>query len=94
MSMQPEPEPQVIDLRGFFGVLRTRKWSILLMTLLVTGIALGLVYQRTPQYAATAEVSVQPRFSVRRRPQGFYFRRLREHGHGIAPRDHFRATRS
>lgn len=60
MSMSAEPEPQVIDLREFFAVLRRRKWSIILVTLLVTGLAIGLVYRRTPVYTSQAQVQVKP----------------------------------
>jgi capsular exopolysaccharide synthesis family protein len=55
---QPEPEPQLIDLREFMGVLRRRKWSVLLVTILVVGLALALVYRRTPVYTSVAEVEV------------------------------------
>ncbi len=70
MNMQPEPESQVVDLREFFGVVRRRKWSMLLVALLVTSLALALVYLRTPTFTATALVSVQP-LSASARLEGF-----------------------
>ena len=71
MSMSPEPEPQVIDLREFFGVLRRRKWSILLVTLLVTGLAAGLGLPPHPHLRGHRGVSVQP-LSAGADLQGFY----------------------
>jgi capsular polysaccharide biosynthesis protein len=55
-----EPEPQLMDIREFLAVTRRRKWSIALMTLLVTGVAVGLIAWREPVYTSTARVEVRP----------------------------------
>lgn len=60
MSTTPELDPHVIDLGELFDVLRRRKGTVAVVTLLFTGLALALVYFRAPSYAAEAEVSVQP----------------------------------
>jgi len=57
---QPQPESQLIDLREFFRVLRRRKWVVLIACIVVVGVALGVVYLRTPLYTSRAEVEVQP----------------------------------
>ena len=57
----PDDEHQSTDLREFFAVLRRRKWSVILPTLLVVGVALASVYARTPQYSSTARVEVLPK---------------------------------
>ena len=57
---RPEPEPQVIDLREFFGVLRRRKWSIILVAAVVVGLAVAQVYHRQALYTSTARVEVRP----------------------------------
>ena len=58
--VHPDPEPQLIDVREFFSVVRRRWLSIALVTLLVVGAVLGLVYRRTPEYSSTARVEVRP----------------------------------
>ena len=39
----PDDETRPTDLREFFAVLRRRKWSVILPTLLVVGVALASV---------------------------------------------------
>jgi capsular exopolysaccharide synthesis family protein len=71
--MQPnEPEPQLIDLREFLGVVRRRRVSIAIVTLLVIGAAVALVYRRTPVYSSTARVEVRPLIAGGDL-QGFYY---------------------
>jgi len=69
--MQAEPEPQTVDLREFFSVIRRRKWSVILVTLVVVSLAVGMVYRRTPTYTSTADISLQP-LSAGANLQGFY----------------------
>ena len=59
--MPHEDDVQSIDLKEFFAVLRRRKWSVIIPTLLITGLALGWVAVRTPLYASTARVEVLPK---------------------------------
>ena len=44
------------------AVVRGRRWSIVIVTMLVMGLALALVYRRAPVYASTARVEVRPQF--------------------------------
>jgi capsular exopolysaccharide synthesis family protein len=55
-----EPESQLMDIREFLAVIRRRKWSIALVTLIVTGVAVGLIAWREPVYTSTARVEVRP----------------------------------
>ena len=72
MAMQREPEPQVIELREFFGVVRRRRLSIVLVTVLVVGLAVFMVARRTPLYSSTARVEVRPLIAGGDL-QGFYY---------------------
>jgi capsular exopolysaccharide synthesis family protein len=60
LAPEPEVEPQLIDLREFFSVLRRRGWSVGIVTLVVVALALGLVAVRTPAYTSNAQVEVRP----------------------------------
>jgi len=51
------------DLKEYLRVLRTRKWSIILITVILTGAALFYSYRQTPVYQAEARVLVQA-FSI------------------------------
>src|SRR6266508_4294217 len=51
------------DLKDYLRVLRTRKWSILLVTVILVGFALFYSFRQTPLYEAQARVLVQS-FSV------------------------------
>jgi capsular exopolysaccharide synthesis family protein len=69
---RPDPEPQLLDVREFLGVVRRRRISIVLVTVLVVGVALLLVYRRTPVYSSTARVEVRPLIAGGDL-QGFYY---------------------
>ena len=56
-EIQPGPAG---DLREYLAVLRARKWTVILVTLLVVGSAIGLSYLQTPQYTGEARVLVEP----------------------------------
>ena len=56
---QPEPESQLIDLREFLRVLRSRRGSVALVTILITSLAVGFVIWRTPVYTSLAQVEVR-----------------------------------
>ncbi len=58
--MDESQHGQVGDLREYLSVLRARKWTIILVTLLVVGSAVGFSYLQTPQYTAEARVLVEP----------------------------------
>lgn len=60
---------QPIDLRGYLAVLRVRKWTIILVTLLVTGSALFFSFSQTPLYTAAARVLVEP---IQTNPDDYY----------------------
>src|SRR5215218_6655941 len=47
-------------LREYLGILWLRKWSIILVTLVVLGAALYLSARQTPMYASEARFLVQP----------------------------------
>jgi non-specific protein-tyrosine kinase len=49
-----------VDLRRYFGIVRARKWSIILAVFLCVGVALALTFRQTPLYHAQARVLVQP----------------------------------
>ena len=55
-----ENQGQAVDLREYLAVLRVRKWTIILITLLVTGSALFFSYEQTPLYKAQTRVLVKP----------------------------------
>lgn len=47
-------------LRDVLATIRRRKWSVLGVTLVVTALAAGYSFTRTPSYTSTAEVLVRP----------------------------------
>ena len=49
-----------IDLREYISILRSRKWTLILITPLVIAGALAFSYRQTPLYTASARVLVQP----------------------------------
>ncbi len=72
--------PQMIDLRGFMGVIRGRKWSVLIVTVLVAGLALGARVPSAGRLRLHRPVEVRPQFI-----QSAAIRcatHVREHGHG------------
>jgi len=58
--MDENQHGQAGDLREYLSVLRARKWTIILVTLLVVGSAVGFSYLQTPQFTAEARVLVEP----------------------------------
>ncbi|CAN5751316.1 hypothetical protein BH18ACT15_BH18ACT15_13690 [soil metagenome] len=48
------------DLREYFAILRSRKWTILLMIILVTGITILYTIRQVPTYVSSARVLVTP----------------------------------
>jgi capsular exopolysaccharide synthesis family protein len=60
MMQQPESEAQVTDLRDLLRVIRRRRGSIALVTIVTTMLAVGFVIWRTPVYTSLAEVEVRP----------------------------------
>lgn len=60
-------EDQPLDLRKYLAILRARKWTILLVTILVTSLAIFWSYRQEPSYTASA------RLLLKADPQsGFY----------------------
>jgi succinoglycan biosynthesis transport protein ExoP len=53
-----------MDLRDYIAVLRRRKWTILLATLLVCLAALGLSLSQTPVYQSSVRLVLEPRQTV------------------------------
>ncbi|MGH2556252.1 MAG: polysaccharide biosynthesis tyrosine autokinase, partial [Actinomycetota bacterium] len=49
-----------IQLKEYLGILRLRKWSIVLVTVLLVGAALGVSFLQTPLYEAEAKLLVNP----------------------------------
>jgi tyrosine-protein kinase len=47
------------DLREYLRVIRTRKWTIIVVTIAVVGAALFLSFRQTPQYEAETQVFVE-----------------------------------
>jgi succinoglycan biosynthesis transport protein ExoP len=52
-----------LELRDYLRVVRRRKWTIALVTIVVVGAAIGLSLIQTPVYRATAEVLLQAKSS-------------------------------
>lgn len=50
---------ETFELREYIGVLRSRKWTIALVTTLCVAIALLLSYRQTPQYRGTSRLLVK-----------------------------------
>lgn len=57
---RPEQDPQLLDLRGLLTLLRRRRGSIALVTILITALAVGFVAWRPPVYTSLAQVEVRP----------------------------------
>jgi capsular exopolysaccharide synthesis family protein len=60
MVQQLEPEAKTTDLRDFLRVLRRRRGSIAVVTIVTTALAVGFVMWRTPVYTSLAVVEVRP----------------------------------
>jgi capsular exopolysaccharide synthesis family protein len=54
---------QPFDLREYLRVIRTRKWTLILATLLTVGAALASSARQTPQYVAEVRVLAKPSLS-------------------------------
>ena len=72
MEDQADQQPQLVDLREFVGILRRRKWTVIITALLVTGVALGLVAIRTPVYTSKSQVEVRP-LTMNSDPNAIYY---------------------
>jgi len=57
---QAEPGPELIELREFSSLIRRRRWSIVLVTILATAIAGGFVAWLIPVYTSRVQVEVRP----------------------------------
>ena len=55
-----DQEPRAADLREYLHVLRSRKWSIVLVTAAVVALVLVFSFRQTPVYEGTARVLVRP----------------------------------
>jgi capsular exopolysaccharide synthesis family protein len=53
-------DDQPAGLRELLGILSFRKWTVILVTLLVVGIALAYSFRQEPTYESSAEVLIQP----------------------------------
>jgi capsular exopolysaccharide synthesis family protein len=60
--------PSALDLRSYLATLRARRWTILLITALTLGAAIGASLLQEPLYSSTARVLVQPLPSGPRSP--------------------------
>lgn len=58
--MQAEHVDKTPDLRDYFAILRTRKWTVVLVIVVVVGAALGVSFAQTARYTSTARVLVDP----------------------------------
>src|SRR5262245_22228552 len=72
MEDMREQEPQLIDLREFVGILRRRKFILLVSVAVVIFLAIGLVARRTPVYSATSRVEVRPLTAENTQYESFY----------------------
>ncbi|HYP24527.1 MAG TPA: polysaccharide biosynthesis tyrosine autokinase [Actinomycetota bacterium] len=57
--MDQPPAGETFELREYLAVLRTRKWTVLLVTALVVAGALLLSFRQTPQYRGTSRLLVK-----------------------------------
>src|SRR3954471_23268095 len=48
------------DLRAYIGIVRRRKWSLILVTLITIVAAAAFSYRQTPMYRSTESVQVKP----------------------------------
>lgn len=60
MQASPSPAEEVVDLREYAAVLRRRKWLILAVTGLFTGLMGAYSFSKAPMYTAQTTVIVQP----------------------------------
>lgn len=62
--MEHPSDHQAPDLRDYLNVLRSRKWTLILVLILVLGAALTASFLQTPMYRGEARVLVQPQLSA------------------------------
>ncbi len=60
MQSSPSPAEEVVDLREYAAVVRRRKWLILVVTGLFTGLMGAYSFSKAPMYTAQTTVIVQP----------------------------------
>lgn len=60
MAETQSEHPSGLELRDYFRILSQRKWTAILVLLLVVGGALALSYQQAPVYESEAQVLVPP----------------------------------
>ena len=60
MQADHGPSEASIDLREYLGILRARKWAIILVALLTVAAAMAASYWQTPLYTGEARVLVNP----------------------------------
>ena len=60
MQASASPAEEVVDLREYAAVLRRRKWLILAVTALFTGLMAAYSFTKAPMYTAQTTVTVQP----------------------------------
>lgn len=56
---QQDDYESTVDLREYIAILKARRWTILLVTILVLGAAIGFSATQTPMYTAQARVLVE-----------------------------------
>src|SRR5688572_27140590 len=61
--MSEAPQGTTMDLRDYVRVLKRRKLTIALTTLVIVGAALALSFTQTPVYASTTKILVAPRLA-------------------------------
>jgi tyrosine-protein kinase len=57
--MDQPSSSETFELREYIAVLRSRKWTVLLVTVLLVGLALMLSVRQTPQYRGTSRLLVK-----------------------------------
>lgn len=58
---QDASRPRALELRDLLGILRRRKWTVIISFVLVTGLAMVAAYRITPEYEATSSVMIDVR---------------------------------
>ncbi len=55
-----EQQHEVIDLRDYARMLWRRKWTVVVTTIIVVGLAMALTLTQTPLYTATTDLAIEP----------------------------------
>lgn len=63
-------EDQPLDLRKYLAILRARKWIILIIAILVTGLAISRSYRQTSVYETSARLLLKPDLQTGYYPTG------------------------